>query len=125
MGNPNLVVPDGPANGISDWGPWPINMTARNAFRGPGFWNVDLSVDKKFPIRERVNLEFRAEGFNVLNHHNLFLQEATNDVSSNSSGVDSLGNPTPLVLASKGGIGNNGGANDETRFGQFALKVNF
>ena len=124
-GNPNL-------GGISDWGPWPITMPARNAFRGPGFWNVDLAVSKTFPIHERVNLEFRAEGFNILNHHNLFLQEGLNDASSNfltdANGdpvFDSQGNYQPLIQASKGGIGNNGGANDERRFGQFALKLNF
>jgi hypothetical protein len=116
-GNPNLL-------GISDWGPWPNNMTARNSFRGPGYWNLDLQVSKTFPIHERVNLEFRAEGFNILNHRNLFLQEALNDVSSNSV-TDAAGDVFPQVVASKGGIGNNGGANDERRFGQFSLKFNF
>jgi outer membrane receptor protein involved in Fe transport len=103
--------------GISDWGPWPADMVSRNSFRGPGMWNVDASLSKTFPINERFNLEFRAEGFNVLNHHNLFLQEAMND-AANFAGA-------PQILASKGGIDNNGGANDERRFGQFALKLNF
>ena len=110
--------------GISDWGPWPANMSARNAFRGPGIWNLDAVVSKTFPLRERVNLEFRAEGFNILNHHNLFLQEGLNDVF-NWTDLDSQGNVIPSIEASKGGIGNNGGANDERRFGQFALKINF
>jgi hypothetical protein len=100
-------------------------MTGRNSFRGPGFWNPDVSLAKRFPIHESTNLEFRAEGFDVLNHHNLFLQEATNDLSSNNVGVDSQGNSIPAILASKGGIGNNGGANDERRFLKFALKINF
>ena len=115
-GNPNLL-------GVSDWGPWPLNMTSRNAFRGPGYWNFDCSVAKIFPIHERVNLEFRAEGFNIFNHHNLFLQEGLNDVFNFAE----EGAPVviPAVQASKGGIGNNGGANDERRFGQFALKLNF
>jgi hypothetical protein len=111
-------------NGISDWGPWPTTMAARNSFRGPGYWNLDMQVSKVFPIHERVNLEFRAEGFNIFNHHNLFLQEGLNDVFSNSI-VDANGNVFPQIVASKGGIGNNGGANDERRFGQFSLKVNF
>jgi len=102
-------------NGISDWGPWPTNMTARNSFRGPGLWNLDLVLSKTFPIRESVNLEFRAEGFNIFNHHNLFVQEALNDFAGSAG----------QIIASKGGIGNNGGANDERRFGQFALKLNF
>jgi outer membrane receptor protein involved in Fe transport len=116
-GNPNLL-------GISDWGPWPNNMVARNAFRGPGLWNLDMALSKTFPIHESFNVEFRAEGFNIFNHHNLFLQEGLNDVSSNSI-TDAAGDVFPQIIASKGGIGNNGGANDERRFGQFALKINF
>ena len=111
-------------DGISDWGPWPTNMIQRNSLRGPGLWNLDLAMSKTFPIRENVNIEFRAEGFNILNHHNLYLQEALNDVASNSN-TDASGNVFPLIVGSKGGVGNNGGANDERRFGQFALKFNF
>jgi outer membrane receptor protein involved in Fe transport len=110
-------------DGISDWGPWPSNMAARNAFRGPGLWTFDVAVAKTFPIHESINMEFRAEGFNILNHHNLFLQESLNDVSNTKPNAS--GNVIPPIIGSKGGIGNNGGANDERRFGQFALKINF
>jgi len=98
-------------------------MTARNAFRGPGAWNVDASVSKTFPIHEQVNLEFRAEGFDVLNHHNLYLLMADNYIDSPQVAGDTV-SPGPFAIgAQKGGIA--GGANDERRFGQFALKVNF
>jgi len=41
----------------------------RNAFRGPGRTNLDLAIGKVTPIfRERVNMEFRAEFFNIFNH---------------------------------------------------------
>ncbi len=40
----------------------------RNAFRGPGATNVDIALAKKFRIRERATLEFRADAFNVFNH---------------------------------------------------------
>ena len=40
----------------------------RNFFRGPGRVNFDLSLEKLTPITERVQLAFRAEFFNVLNH---------------------------------------------------------
>ncbi len=125
--NPDDPTTPDPAypNGISDWGPFPNSMIARNSFRGPGYWNFDVQVSKTFPIHEQVNLELRAEGFNIFNHHNLFLQEALNDVSSNSVVDPSTGFNLPQVIASKGGIGNNGGANDERRFGQFALRLNF
>jgi hypothetical protein len=42
----------------------------RNDIRGFGLTQVDLSVGRKFPIGERVNVEFRADAFNVLNHPN-------------------------------------------------------
>jgi hypothetical protein len=109
FGNPNLL-------GASDWGPFPADMTARNAFRGPGAWNVDASVQKTFPITERFNLVFRAEGFDVFNHHNLYIQEGLDDIGNGNGGA---------IIASKGGIGNGGGANDERRFGQFSLAVKF
>jgi hypothetical protein len=118
FGNANLL-------GASDWGPWPANMTARNSFRGPGEWGFDASLSKTFPVAEGVSLEFRAEGFNVLNHHNLFLQEGQNDVANYNTGAPNYTPLPPQIIASKGGIGNNGGANDERRFGQFAAKINF
>jgi len=116
--NPSLAVPGFPT-GISDWGPYPANMTSRNAFRGPGGWNLDAALSKTFPIHERLNLVFRAEGFDIFNHHDLYIQESLDDVANVGYGV-----PVP-VTASKGGIGNNGGANDERRFGQFSLALNF
>lgn len=111
--------------GISDFGPYPLNMTTRNAFRGPGAWNFDLAASKSFPIREGITLELRAEGFDIFNHHNLYVIDATNDVA-NYGYVTNGPAPTPISLpvqAKKGGV--NGGANDERRFGQFALKLNF
>jgi hypothetical protein len=116
--NPALPTSAAP-NGISDWGPFPATMVARNSFRGPGAWTFDAAVSKIFPIHEQINVEFRAEGFDLLNHHNLYIQGALNDVANVGDGV-----PVPIT-ASKGGIGSNGGANDERRFGQFALKINF
>jgi hypothetical protein len=103
--------------GISDFGPYPDLMTARNAFVGPGAWNLDMSVGKVFPITERVAMEFRAEGYDILNHHNLYEVGYLNDVAN--YGYDSA----PIITGKKGGV--NGGANDERRFGQFALKVHF
>jgi hypothetical protein len=111
FGNPNLL-------GKSDWGPFPATMTRRNAFTGPGLWGFDASLSKRFALTEKYSVELRAEGFNVLNHHDLFIQAAQNDVANYPNGA-------PQIIASKGGIGNNGGASDERRFGQFAAKFNF
>jgi hypothetical protein len=37
---------------------------------GPTFKNVDFNASKTFPIFDRMNLQFRAELFNLLNHTN-------------------------------------------------------
>jgi hypothetical protein len=42
----------------------------RGSFTGPGLTNVDFSVLKTTAVSERVNLEFRAEFFNILNKVN-------------------------------------------------------
>jgi hypothetical protein len=39
----------------------------RNAFKGPGFANVDLSIFRRFAVTERIKLEFRVESFNFTN----------------------------------------------------------
>lgn len=37
---------------------------------GPKYWNDDLSLSKRFPIRESLNFTFQAEMLNVFNHPN-------------------------------------------------------
>lgn len=110
-----------PVLGISDFGPFPANMTTRNMFRGPGAWNFDAAVSKQFTLTERMKLEFRAEGFDILNHHNFYVNALTLD-AANFAG-------TPItVTAMKGGLGTNnvsGVNHDERRFGQFSLRFIF
>lgn len=45
---------------------------SRGSLRGPGLVNFDTSVFKKFRISERLNLQLRAEAFNLFNHPNFF-----------------------------------------------------
>jgi hypothetical protein len=42
----------------------------RNVVIAPPLRNLDFSVLKNFPIKERVRLQFRGEFFNILNHPN-------------------------------------------------------
>jgi Carboxypeptidase regulatory-like domain/TonB dependent receptor/TonB-dependent Receptor Plug Domain len=42
----------------------------RNGARGFDAVQVDLAVQRTFPLGERVNLQLRAEGFNLFNHPN-------------------------------------------------------
>ncbi len=43
------------------------------SLRSPGYWNVDSTLMKRFPITESKYFEFRWEVFNALNHQNLGL----------------------------------------------------
>ncbi len=39
----------------------------RNFLRGPGAWQMDLRLSKRIPVTERLQLQFRAEAFNLFN----------------------------------------------------------
>jgi hypothetical protein len=71
-----------PLCGCSDFGPYPSNMSKRNAFRGPGIWKLDAAVYKTFRVTEKSNIQLRAEAFNAFNHANLYVATGTNDVST-------------------------------------------
>ena len=46
------------------------NWAGRNIFEAPGYWNLDLGIQKLFRLTESMRLEFRTEMFNALNHPN-------------------------------------------------------
>jgi hypothetical protein len=46
------------------WG----NMKRNDSIRGPGFWNIDLSLVKRFHFGHRVQAELRADAINAFNH---------------------------------------------------------
>ncbi|MBI3695392.1 MAG: TonB-dependent receptor [Acidobacteria bacterium] len=64
--------------------PGTFGNSGRGILRGPGFFNTDLGVLKSTGITERVNLQFRAEFFNVFNHPNFRLP--TSNISSSQRG---------------------------------------
>jgi hypothetical protein len=47
----------------------------RNTLLGPGRINFDFSLHKDFPVTESMDLQFRAEMFNIFNRNNLGLPE--------------------------------------------------
>lgn len=70
---PCNVDPLGTANGAaSDCIPGTrhFGTLGRNALNGPAFKQWDLAIYKTTALTERVNLQFRAEFFNILNHPN-------------------------------------------------------
>ena len=38
----------------------------------PGYNNLDLSIQKYFPVKESVRLQFRLDMFNAFNHTNFY-----------------------------------------------------
>ena len=48
----------------------------RNTFRGPSYSNWNLSLAKRIPISEAINLQLRADWFNLWNHRNFGNPEA-------------------------------------------------
>ena len=68
--------------GFSDISPWPKNMTGRDAFRAPGFWNFDLGLRKDTKLSERFTLQLRAETFNLFNHANQYVVGAGADLGN-------------------------------------------
>jgi len=69
----------------------PVQMdfgeTGPGVFRGPGYWDVDTVVSKKFYIKEKYAFEFGAQAYNVLNHPNF--SNPTASITSGSLGTTS------------------------------------
>ena len=53
----------------------------RNSLRGPSFKEFNFSVYKNTALTERVNLQIRAEFFNLLNHPNFSNPELPNFIA--------------------------------------------
>jgi hypothetical protein len=68
-------------NEIAPEGGYPSTMTKRNAFRRPGRYNVDMSLAKRIRMSDRFAVQLRLEVYNLLNHANLYVNDAATDVS--------------------------------------------
>jgi hypothetical protein len=53
--------------------PGQYGIGGNNGIRGPHTNNVDISVSKLWPIRERGQLQLRGDFFNIFNHPQLYL----------------------------------------------------
>ena len=62
-----------------------------DAFRLPGVFNFDFSVNKSFHFGERSAFEFRAETFNLFNHYNPDPAGVDNNLNSATFGSIGLG----------------------------------
>jgi hypothetical protein len=81
-------------------GPFVIGNSSRDPVRGPGLQNADVMIGKTFRITERVNMEFRAEAFNVSNTPPL---NDPNGIFGNAAfgSITSAGNPRDFEFVVK------------------------
>jgi len=90
-----------------------IGDFGRNTFHGPAGFYSDLSVVKKFPIKERLNAQFRMDAFNVFNHP-VYAFSANNGAQTC---IDCQGGNNGKITALEGGT--------TMRQLQFAIRFDF
>jgi hypothetical protein len=98
-----------------------LGNSPRNAFRGPGFYNLDVGVSRFFPapgLGEKAQFQFRAEFFNILNHANL--GNPDNAIGSDLFGLSTFGRQ-----GFSGSLPSVSPLNEQPRRVQFGLKFIF
>jgi Carboxypeptidase regulatory-like domain/TonB dependent receptor-like, beta-barrel len=122
---PNLVLPEDQAivGNVSHWAnpaafslpaPGTFGNLQRDFLPGPGIVTFDFATMKETQIKERFRLQFRAEFFNLFNHANFSLPNASAFVQAAAGG----GTPNPT-------FGKITSTTTSSRQIQFALKLMF
>ncbi|MEJ7625031.1 MAG: TonB-dependent receptor [Pyrinomonadaceae bacterium] len=102
----------------------------RNFLKGPEFHQFDLTLQKRFPVTERVNIEFRSEIYNLFNRANFANPPAVLPNSLGTSASSQQPN-TPFSTSNVGQFGVINGTVGRTvglgtnRQIQFAMRLNF
>ncbi len=81
-----------PLTGDSDFGPFPANMTGRDAFKTPGTWNLDLGMYKNVKFGETRFLQLRLEAYNAVNHANYSINTGSAYVVGGAGNITGLYN---------------------------------
>jgi len=89
--NPSLFAP----NPLGTFG-----NAGHNSLRGPSYTVVDMALSRNVKITERVNLQPRAEAFNLLNHPN-FNGPVANVSSSTFGRIQTARDPRILQASMK------------------------
>ncbi len=96
---PASVQFNNPVAGNGAVGPFPAEMTRRNAFRGPGYWNMDAGLYKRIKFNEKYSMQLRFEAFNIFNHSNLFIVNATSTPAARTPSPRSAGSSRAATLS--------------------------
>ena len=101
-------------SGGTEVGPFPTDVTRRNAFRGLGGWNFDLGFIKNVRFSERYGIQLRAELINAFNMTDFQIDGSSADLT------------TGAVLVTKTGSGpKDVNGNGSSRTIQLSAKFNF
>jgi hypothetical protein len=81
----------------TDWG-----NTAPDSFRGPGYFDIDVTLQRGFAIKEKYKFTFGIQAYNVLNHPNF--ANPSGSVTSGGFGeiTGTLGPPTSIYGSFQG-----------------------
>jgi hypothetical protein len=98
--------PDAAVNAFGP--PTGFNIGSRNTLRGPGFFDFDAGLQKSFALwpDKGLNLQFRGDAFNVLNHPNFQVPGA----NSSQNNIQNPGTFGQLVAMNGTGGPNTSGA---------------
>jgi hypothetical protein len=94
----------------------------RDLVRGPGTWQIDLGAGKTISLRERGQIEFRSEFYNIFNHPQLGQPQSTFN-PSNTTGFGSIINTVNLNTSIVSPITPVGSGTPREM--QFALRLQF
>lgn len=116
VGNPQRNIPKEAAssNGSYNFGPLLLNPAAfsaprgltfgtagRNVLNNPRRWNFDTAMHKDMAIKEGINIEFRAEVFNIFNHTQFRIYDPT--LGNQANNTVSCYGPTSYSAGDAGG----------------------
>jgi hypothetical protein len=101
----------------------------RNVLRGFPLYQTDLTLRRQFNLTERVNLQFKAEFFNLFNHPN-FADPGANFDRANDVNSALFGQSTQMLGRGLGSSGASGGFSPLYQIGgprsiQFVLRLQF
>ena len=82
--------------------PGRVGNLGRNALHGPSLSQFDLTAQKRFQIHEQINVEFRAEIYNLFNRAN-FANAPVQLNQSLGTGTNQLQPDVPFTAAAAGG----------------------
>jgi Carboxypeptidase regulatory-like domain/TonB dependent receptor-like, beta-barrel len=114
-----------------------IGTVGRNFLRGPGYFQLDLSEAKNFPITKRLTMQFRADIFNIFNHPNFEnpsggICNSVQSATSTTPASCTLINGVPQINPAFGVVGQTIADADGTQIGggtarqvQFSLRFTF